>query len=270
MRFCFGLLVAALAPSIFAAPHDMQSAREILRRNDNVAECGGPTSTTTHRKKSYLDLEKRAATTGTCDIQQAIQHMDLTAVTPALPSPAADLTLFQVTIGRGTQNYTCDLSNATAVPVPLGALATLYNFSCLAAQHPALLSKLPTIALDLPIPTANNTDPAVIAALESGHHYFIDDFTTPFFNLDTAAHQYGMGAMAKANASDAPSDAVIGPQGQTGYGAVQWLRLVPAPDQGMWKAVYRLNTAGGDAPKNCTGQPAAFEIPYAAEYWLFV
>ncbi len=81
-----------------------------------------------------------------------------------------------------------------------------------------------------------------------------------------------MGAMAKANASDAPSDAISGPQGakQSSFGALQWLRLTQDSSVGGdWKEVYRLNTAGGDPPKMCTGQQAAFEIPYAAEYWLF-
>jgi hypothetical protein len=109
----------------------------------------------------------------------------------------------------------------------------------------------------------------VINALESGHHYFINS-TTPFFNLDTPMHQYGMGALAKVDVANAPADAVAGQQGQTNYGAVPWLRLDQIPfAENDWTAVYRLNTAGGNAPTKCTGQPAAFEIPYAAEYWIF-
>lgn len=181
------------------------------------------------------------------------------------------LTLFQVTIGRGTQNYTCDLANATATPVPVGAVATLYNFSCVAAQQPALLKRLPHIALNQPLPTVNNTNPMVINELESGHHYFVDS-TTPFFNLDTSMHQYGMGAVVKANASDAPADSCPGPYGMPDqrFGAVQWLRLDQTKfAEADWKAVYRLNTAGGSAPKMCTGLQPAFEIQYAAEYWIF-
>lgn len=189
-------------------------------------------------------------------------------MSPPLPAPV-DLTLFQVALGRGTQNYTCDLANATATPVPIGAVATLFNFSCVAAQQPALLKKLPHIAINQPVPTANNTDPTVVNALESGHHYFIDG-SIPFFNLDTSMHQYGMGAVAKANASDAPAGSCPGQHGKEGFGAVQWLRLDQMEfAQADWKAVYRLNTAGGNPPKMCTGQPPSFEIQYAAEYWLF-
>jgi len=102
----------------------------------------------------------------------------------------------------------------------------------------------------------------------TGHHYFLDD-TTAFFNLDTSLHQYGMGALQKANASDAPTTSYAGPGGQ-GNGAVQWLKLDVKPAaQDSFKQVYRLDTAGGVPPKMCTGSPAAFEVPYAAVYWLF-
>lgn len=132
---------------------------------------------------------------------------------------------------------------------------------------PALLEQLPAIALDLPIPTSDDETSPIVQDM-SGHHYFLDD-TTPFFNLDTQTHQYGMGALAKANSSDAPANSVAGQYGQ-GNGAVSWLMLQmkPAP-QNAWKQVYRLNTAGGNAPKMCTNQPASFEVQYAAEYWLF-
>ena len=191
------------------------------------------------------------------------------SVSPPLPEPAG-LSLFQVVIGRGTQNYTCDLANATATPVAVGAVATLFNVSCIAADMPALLEKLPAIALDLPIPTSDDPNSPIVQDM-SGHHYFTDS-TTPFFNLDTSLHQYGMGALAKANASDAPSGAYVGQYGQ-GDGAVQWLKLAASTTDttdNKWKAIYRLNTAGGVPPTSCTGLQPAFEIQYAAEYWLFV
>lgn len=131
------------------------------------------------------------------------------------------------------------------------------------------MRQLPRIALNHNIPSCSDTDDAILNAVTSGHHYFIDS-TTPFFNMDTGAHKYGMGALAKANASDAPAGAPVGQKGEQGYGAVQWLRLdQKAFAEDQWKAVYRLNTAGGDPPKTCTDMPGAFEVPYAAEYWLF-
>jgi hypothetical protein len=179
----------------------------------------------------------------------------------------AGVSLFQVAVGRGTQNYTCDLANATATPVPIGAVASLFDISCVAANAKELLPALPIIALDLPVPVSTDDNSPIMQDM-TGHHYFLDD-TTPFFNMDTSLHQYGMGALQKANASDAPTGAYAGPNGQ-GNGAVQWLKLDIKPStQDSWKQVYRLDTAGGTPPKMCTGQPSAFEVPYAAVYWLF-
>lgn len=180
------------------------------------------------------------------------------------------MTLFQVVIGRGTQNYTCDLANATATPVPVGAVASLFNVSCVAADMPELLEKLPGIALDLPMPSTDDQKSAIAKDL-SGHHYFVND-TTPFFNMDTSIASYGKGALKKTAVANAPSNAITGPRGQ-GNGAVAWLYLsandYPQWGSPDWKAVYRLNTAGGNAPKMCTGQPESFTVEYASEYWLF-
>ena len=263
------------------------SARPAEKRWSGFGGPGGRSWWQPSKASSFVDFTKRAGGDwGSCDLENALPAMNLgsgklsrhsevdlitnsNAVSPPLPAPAADMTLFQVVIGRGTQNYTCDLANATATPVPVGAVATLFNVSCIAADMPALLEKLPAIALDLPIPTSNNMLSPINQDM-SGHHYFLDS-TTPFFNLDTSLHQYGMGAVAKANASDAPSTAYVGTYGK-GDGAVQWLTLVANssnPATGAWKQIYRLNTAGGVPPKMCTGLPPAFEVPYAAEYWLF-
>lgn len=189
------------------------------------------------------------------------------APTP-LPAPAAGLTLTHVAIGRGTQNYTCDLSNSTAVPVAVGAVATLFNASCTAADQPALMAKLPGIALNLPVPTMTETSSPVTQSV-LGHHFFTDS-TTAFFDLDTLLHSYGRGAFKKVNATAAPTGATDGQFG-TGHGSVAWLKLdmkTPGTDQGF-QEVYRLNTAGGNPPASCAGSPAAFEVQYAAEYWFY-
>lgn len=157
------------------------------------------------------------------------------------------------------------------MPVPAGAVATLFNVSCLAADMPELLARICPIALDLPIPSSqqeHDTASPFYTGM-SGHHYFTDN-TTPFFDLDTGAHAYGYGAFKKGDATPAPDSAVAGPYGQ-GDGSVAWLRL-DAKTEGSGQAfqeVYRLNTAGGQPPKSCQGMGAEFQVPYAAEYWLF-
>ena len=146
-------------------------------------------------------------------------------------------------------------------------MASLFNVSCLAVESPSLLSAIPSIALDLPIPFSDSpSDPTYFDL--SGYHYFLNA-STPFFSLDTSAHTYGNGAFKKANQTSPPTTAMPGPNG-SGNGAVAWLKLSSIDGGGqVFQEVYRLNTAGGNPPKTCAGQSSAFEVPYAAEYWLY-
>ncbi|KAI1165221.1 hypothetical protein F5B18DRAFT_649932 [Nemania serpens] len=198
-----------------------------------------------------------------CDVSKAL--MPTLSATP-LPAPLAGLIVKHVAIGRGTQNYTCDTSNATAVPVANGAVATLFNASCVASTYPDVLHLLPRLALqfDLPAPTAGGASAKMgpTDLLVSGKHFFTNA-TTPFFNLDTDRYRIGEAPCSKLNASNAPADA---PKGRKGETAVPWLRLAANPGAtGGIQEVYRVETAGGSAPATCAGQPAAFEVQYAAE-----
>ncbi|KAG8630236.1 hypothetical protein KVT40_001855 [Elsinoe batatas] len=222
-----------------------------------------------HAKKDedFIDYGRRiaAGTCGKCDLSKA----SLPQAPIPLPSPQGSLS--HVVIGRGTQNYTCDTTNPSAVPVAGGAVATLFNVTCLAVESPQLVARLANIALDLPIPfdVQDDADNRGYYGL-SGYHYFLD-LTTAFFNLDTAKHTYGEGAFRKANATDAPKDSMVG-QKNKGFGAVPWLYLKAASGYGGFQAyreVYRVRTAGGSPPKTCAGQPAKFEIQYATEYWFY-
>ena len=169
-----------------------------------------------------------------------------------------------VAIGRGTQNYTCG-TNATAAPVQVGALATLYNASCVAASYPDLLATLPKVALAFNLTDVNQKTLAASNLILSGHHYFTNA-TTPSFNLDTTAMTLGEGGFSKNNSVAAPAGSVVG-HGNVGYGAVPWLKLLTrVGTTGSLEEVYRLNTAGGAAPTTCAGiTGTAFEIQYAAE-----
>lgn len=198
-----------------------------------------------------------------CDLSKA----QMPASTEPLPVPGVGITLKHVAIGRGIQNYTCDTTNATAIPKAIGAVATLYNASCIAATSPRILNTLPGFALQFNLgsnPSAPN--PANLDV--SGQHFF-NETGVPFFNLDTPEHQIGTLPCGKAGSAPAPADAIKG-QGNKGDGAVAWLKLdaVDFPT-GNLQSVYRLNTAGGSPPKTCKGMPAHFEVQYAAEYWFF-
>jgi hypothetical protein len=198
-----------------------------------------------------------------CDLSRA--HMP--AGVEQLPMPDG-FKVRHVALGRGTQNYTCDLSNSTAVPVAAGAVAVLYNASCMAAAYPELLERLPGTAIHLsPVDTTRLLGVRGPLA-PSGAHYFRDK-TTAFFDLDMPDPERGFGKVAckKREAVAAPPAA---PVGQAGEKAVPWL-LLDAVDgtTDNVKTVYRVNTAGGSAPATCRGQAATFQVDYAAVYWFW-
>lgn len=194
----------------------------------------------------------------------------------ALPAVTAGLTLKHVAIGRGTQNYTCDLSNTTAAPSAVGAVATLFNATCVAATYPDLLNTLPRVAMSFNLSSsggADDTPSNLVPAstgdrlapgnyMISGHHFFRDS-TTPFFNLDTDNWALGEAPCAKNATVDAPAGAATGQQGEK---AVAWLKLTAREGAtGRLQEVYRVETAGGSPPATCEGMSAAFEVQYSAQ-----
>lgn len=67
----------------------------------------------------------------------------------------------------------------------------------------------------------------------------------------------------------APAGSVVG-QNNSGNGAVPWLYLQTTNGTvGGYKAVYRVNTAGGQPPATCQGMPNVFTVQYAAEYYFY-
>jgi hypothetical protein len=170
--------------------------------------------------------------------------------------------LAHVAVGRGTQNYTCDTTQPASAPKAVGALATLFNVTCLAASPQNLVAQIPSFALGYPVPTSDVSD-STINTLLSGHHFFTNA-TTPFFNLQTDKHNYGSVGCLKQSACDAPADA---PKGVNGLGSVPWLKL--AGFEGDYNEVYRVDTAGGNPPKTCQGMADKFQVEYAAAYYFF-
>ena len=81
--------------------------------------------------------------------------------------------------------------------------------------------------------------------------------------------QLGLVVGNKAAMSSAPANATKGQNGE-GNGAVAWLYLnTTSATQGDVRAVYRVNTAGGNPPATCEGSDAVFSVQYAAEYWFY-
>ncbi|KAI0598164.1 hypothetical protein F4775DRAFT_556821 [Biscogniauxia sp. FL1348] len=215
-----------------------------------------------------VEAGKLMALAPTCDLSTAV--MPTVSVSPLDP-PTEGLTLKHVAVGRGTQNYTCDLANSTAVPVLAGAVATLFNASCVASAYPDLLQTLPKLALQFNLTAdeggiGGDIKMGPTNLVISGKHFFTNS-TTPFFNLDTTQYQIGEAGCQKDGQTDAPADAPTGLQGEI---AVPWLRLLTRSGAtGNLQQVYRVQTAGGSAPDTCHGMPASFEVQYSAQYWFW-
>lgn len=100
-----------------------------------------------------------------------------------------------------------------------------------------------------------------------GDHFFTQ--TTPTFSLNKVqANPFPIAFVTKAGFMDAPKSSCPGTKNE---GAIQWLYLVDndGRSQGGINTVYRLETAGGNKPAACQGYKDHFEVPYAAQYWVF-
>ncbi|KAK3359377.1 hypothetical protein B0T25DRAFT_96193 [Lasiosphaeria hispida] len=253
------LLLTALGATVFAAPvfPDITAAAEVPETIDTMTEY----FTLLAEKVQQSRLMSAAPV---CDLSNAV----LPETNPPLPPPSAGLVVKHVAIGRGTQNYTCDLSNTTAIPVATGAVATLFNVSCIAATYPDLAKMLARVALEFNLTQSEASRKLAPSNLiVSGSHFFTNA-TTPFFNLDvTPDLKLGEAPCSRDAGSPAPTDA---PRGQQGEIAVPWLKLkARAGATGSLQEVYRVETAGGSAPATCKGAPASFEVQYATQYWFF-
>ncbi|RDA94703.1 hypothetical protein CP533_6711 [Ophiocordyceps camponoti-saundersi (nom. inval.)] len=193
-----------------------------------------------------------------CDLSKAQMPSGLYG----LPAPEAGLTVRHVAVGRGTQNYTCSGSSSSA-PVAAGAVATLFDASCVAVLFPNLLQRIPAMAVLLDVGGDEEGQAGGSSSVleESGKHFFTDR-STAFFDLDTSTRDLGKAPCSKANSAEAPATAG---RGRSGEKAVAWLQLRAkgGATDGI-KEVYRLATAGGSAPATCEGMPASFEVPYSA------
>ncbi|MDI1485476.1 MAG: hypothetical protein OHK93_000614 [Ramalina farinacea] len=199
-------------------------------------------------------------------------HVPLSNGSQSLPSPNS--TLKAITLGRGTQNYTCKPSGTpTSVPVAVGAKANLIDLSPLLA-HPFFNSDAESVVLDaVPAWFLNLADAnTIIEFFKIVFNIILDILGVHFFN-DAGVPTFSLGDTGtllgkKVGDIIAPANADPGPGGQ-GPGAVDWLYLSQAPGSEGLSSVYRVETAGGKPPKSCDGQPDDIEVQYAALYWFY-
>lgn len=180
----------------------------------------------------------------------------------SLPAIGYGLTLKHILLGRGTQNYTCDTRASS--PTAAGALATLYDVSCLAASQDSR-SLLDNVLLPALLTLPSNQIESFLAsnlpAANAGIHYFRDS-TTPYFGLNNGMF------IAAGKIADAPAPA--GARGNQNGAAVDWLKLAKKPTEpnGGLQEVYRVVTAGGRAPAKCD-KKGVLTVDYVAQYWMY-
>ncbi|PKX99187.1 DUF3455 domain-containing protein [Aspergillus novofumigatus IBT 16806] len=206
---------------------------------------------------------------GNCaDINPTIPLCD---TKPALPAPSHGMKLKFVALGRGTQNYTCSLSDKSTSPVAIGAVATLFDASCLASHNSAILhglpsamSKVSTDALGLFAMLLGQMTSRTSSGLILGEHYFTGT-GAPMFDLRIGGHKDWLQAK---KGSSVPAPSQVSSHSKDGEDNVPWLKLGFADGLGI-REVYRIHTSGGQAPTSCKGQKESFEVEYAAEYWFY-
>lgn len=189
-----------------------------------------------------------------------------------LPTPLESTELKYVVLGIGTQNYTCASSDASAIPAGNGAIATLYDIGTSLNKDPLAQWKIPTISgLSLalsPYPKQLDGYLKILGYQKVLGEHFFNAAKTPTFSFTKVTPLPYPEAQVKRNATaDAPAYACPGLKNE---GAVPWLYLDDAGgSHGGVNSVYRLETAGGSAPKNCAGMPSSFSVGYVAQYWVW-
>ncbi|EEU41848.1 uncharacterized protein NECHADRAFT_96845 [Fusarium vanettenii 77-13-4] len=250
------LLVSALVAIVSAAPtYPEVKAKDARSAIDSLGSLSEYFNSLAYKVKAA----KVSGEVPVCDLSQAKMPLN-----GALADPAEGLTLKHVAVGRGTQNYTCDLKEPSVAPKANGAVATLFNASCVAALYSDLLEQIPGMAVHFPLTNASRLGPAELPV--SGHHYFTAD-GVPFFDIRTPGHDIGEAPCAKNDSAPAPSTASVG---QKGEAAVAWLKLdtIEGATHKI-KQVYRLTTAGGSPPATCEGMNAQFQVEYSTVYWFW-
>lgn len=180
---------------------------------------------------------------------------------PSSISPAVQLKY--VTLGLGTQNYTCAATpkSASAAPASNGAKAVLYDAGSFLQSRQNYIGSLSDLAL------YDSKTPSRFGLPTIGQHFFTAALS-PVFDLTSA----GARLIAKrVNGVAAPADSCPGKDGDDA-GAIDWLQLTDVgggQSFGGVTYVYRVETAGGKAPATCKDNDGSFQVPYAAEYWFF-
>ena len=180
-----------------------------------------------------------------------------------MAAPSKGLKPHHVALGRGTQNYTCADSSSSSIPEAAGAVATLFNISCLASVSPDLVTSVANMAIHFSVDEAKHRALGPTPWPVSGVHYFSAPGVA-YFNLNegSTAGKFGEAPCQKNESTIAPMEAAPGRKGEK---AVPWLKLntLEGATQDI-KEIYRVDTVGGSPPATCEGMKDKFQVDYVA------
>jgi len=159
-----------------------------------------------------------------------------------------------ILLGTGVQNYTC---NATGSYVSAGAVAKLYDISCLSGSpgFEGIQDDWFALAPNLQQVIQGGLDSTFLFASD---HYFIVNGTgiSPKF------------ASARDGGASFTIDAKVAGLHAPNATDVDWLQLTNV--QGTFaKTVFRVDTKAGQPPASCAPGSAPISVRYAAKYWFF-
>ncbi|CAE6482579.1 unnamed protein product [Rhizoctonia solani] len=156
-----------------------------------------------------------------------------------------------ITLGVGTQNYTCSSAGTYA---SAGAVATLVDISCAYASDPYLFGDVQTWAYNLYPQWQYASEPYTH---ELGKHYFISQSGSIAPKFDFTQTGKGYTVAKKAAGTTSPE----------GSNNVDWLEL-QSTSGNLAKYVFRVDTQGGQPPASCKAGETV-RVKYTAKYWFF-
>ncbi|EJU04608.1 hypothetical protein DACRYDRAFT_98503 [Dacryopinax primogenitus] len=173
--------------------------------------------------------------------------------------PPANVSIVQVTIGFGAQNYTCTQGKY----VNVGAVAQVFDISCI-QNLPSISAGLSLAINELESVAGEGllnfiTMLAKMGGFKLADHYFdtSSGALAPVFNFQISGGGFAIGKKLQ----DIPDP--VNP-----IKNVDWLQLTAVQGDAA-KFLVREQTVGGQPPASCAVENETLQVPYAAKYWFF-
>jgi len=213
----------------------------------------------------YADaLPSKGHLSTSCDLSHARLQVPANQTQLIAPTYAPNF----IGIGVGTQNYTCNATDSTYALV--GALAEIFDCSCLYGT--AAFESAPTTVYDAWSASTGITVQDVITTLRLTHdpavlgqHYYVPN---PVGSGLSPKWDFTSSGMTAGKPNAYVTGAKIGDLPSSNSSNIDDL-MVKAVKGGLAKEVFRVETNGGQPPKQCGTGDSNITVKYSAQYWFF-